>query len=550
MPRSDDVFRKPGKENEAFMARALPPRHPGLPYVGDTIPLLTNTLAYVTAQRRRYGDLWGTQFIGQRAAVAIGAEAQRQILVNNAQFPAAPGYEFVKPLLGHSLFDMDGDEHTYERRAMTPAFLSSQHAAYLTRLEDILEKALSRWGEAGERVFYRDALAVMFTFSCAITIGIDASPQASAADQGFMRHWLAMQGGLLNPIRLDVVGLPWRRSLAARRWLERYLLALIAQRRAASSTAAPPASADMLDLLLQAQQARQNGTPGEGAAPLSDRQIVDHIILLLFAGYETTAGAVSWLLIELLRQPPQILARVREEVHADDHDAPITLEEIKKTPYLDAVIKETLRLHPAQHVSIRGVSMPWLYAGRVVPAGWSVMIAPMYTHRMPEYFADPERFDPARFLPPREEDRAHPYALVEFGGGAHSCLGSGIAKLVMKAMVTKVLRRYELALVPEQDFTPVFIPAGRPRGGARVCYAQVSWTADGAGLETNLRPELRRATDVRRINHDGARRTRQGPSWTLLGVALVAGALAVALVVILLKRRRMGSRHITRMPGV
>ena len=90
------------------------------------------------------------------------------------------------------------------------------------------------------------------------------------------------------------------------------------------------------------------------------------------------------------------------------------------------------------------------------------MIAPMYTHRMPEYFADPERFDPERFLPPREEDRAHPYALVEFGGGTHACLGSGIAKLVMKAMVTKLLRRYELTLVAGQDFTPVFIPAGRP----------------------------------------------------------------------------------------
>ena len=238
------------------MARALPPRHPGLPYIGDTVPLLTNTLAYVAAQRRRYGDLWGTQFIGQRAAVAIGAEAQRQILVNNAQFPAAPGYEFVKPLLGHSLFDMDGDEHTHERRAMTPAFLSSQHAAYLTRLDDILEKALSEWGNSGERIFYRDALAVMFAFSCAITIGIDTSPQASAADQGFLRHWLAMQGGLLNPIRLDVVGLPWRRSLAARRWLDRCLLDLIAQRRAAaSSTATLAASADMLDLLLQAQRA-------------------------------------------------------------------------------------------------------------------------------------------------------------------------------------------------------------------------------------------------------------------------------------------------------
>ena len=70
---------------------------------------------------------------GQRAAVAIGAEAQRQILMNNAQFPAAPGYEFVKPLLGHSLFDMDGDEHSRERRAMTPAFLNSHNTPHISR---------------------------------------------------------------------------------------------------------------------------------------------------------------------------------------------------------------------------------------------------------------------------------------------------------------------------------------------------------------------------------------------------------------------------------
>ena len=349
------------------MTRALPPRHSGLPYFGDTLPLLTNTLSYVAAQRQRYGDLWSTQFIGQRAAVAIGAEAQRQILTNNAQFPAAPGYEFVKPLLGHSLFDMDGDEHSRERRAMTPAFSTSQHATYLARLDDLLEKTLSDWGIAGERVFYRDALSVMFAFSCAMTIGIDTSPQASAADQGFLRHWLAMQGGLLNPLRLDVVGFPWRRSLAARKWLDRYLFQLIAQRRAAVSPAtraAPAGPGDMLDLLLQAQQARQGEAAGVGSGgpPLSDRQIVDHIILLLFAGYETTAGAVSWLLIELLRQPPQILARVREEIQADEHDAPITSAVLKNSPYLDAVIKETLRLHPAQHVSIRGVSAPWSYA--------------------------------------------------------------------------------------------------------------------------------------------------------------------------------------------
>jgi len=438
----------------------VPPGAFGVPYLGDTIPLLTDTLAYVAAKRARHGDVWRTRFMGQRVAVAIGADAQRQVLEDNVRFPAAPGYVFVRPLLGNSLFALDGAEHERQRRFMTPAFAGRHYPAYLERINRVLDASLASWtrsGSSGRRTFHRDALAIMFAVSCSLAAGIEVG----ADYERLLRRWLTMQAGLLNPIRVDVPGTPWHASLAARRGIRGGLLRVIRGRRAA---APPDGPSDILGLLLEAQAADPT---------LTDDRIVDHLILVLFAGYETTAGAVSWLLIELLRHP-DVLARVRAEVRAgggaDEGDAPVRLGDLSATPYLDATIKETLRLHPAQHLSIRGVSAPWTFAGRTVPAGWSVVLAPIYTHRMPEYFADPDGFDPERFLPPREEGRKHPYALIEFGGGAHACLGSGIARLLMKAIVTRLLRRFDIGLVPGQDFRPIFIPAGRPRGGARITY--------------------------------------------------------------------------------
>ncbi|HKD74377.1 MAG TPA: cytochrome P450, partial [Ktedonobacterales bacterium] len=110
--------------------------------------------------------------------------------------------------------------------------------------------------------------------------------------------------------------------------------------------------------------------------------------------------------------------------------------------------------------------------GYEIPAGWSVMIVPAFTQRLPNYFADPETFDPYRFLPPRNEDQAHPYAWVGFGGGPHQCLGEGVAKLEIKAFLTLLLRRYDLQLVPDQDVRPRYLPLSRPNSDVFFTYAE------------------------------------------------------------------------------
>ena len=155
----------------------LPPGSAGLPFLGDTIPLLTDTLSYVQRRLNRYGPIWRTTFMGLPAAVAIGAEAQRQVMEDNRQFPAAPGYSFVRPILGHSLFDMDGVEHDSQRNYMTPAFNAKQYPLLVERLDRVLDQVFAGWGFAGERVFHRAALAAMFAVACAVTIGLERGPE-------------------------------------------------------------------------------------------------------------------------------------------------------------------------------------------------------------------------------------------------------------------------------------------------------------------------------------------------------------------------------------
>jgi len=112
------------------------------------------------------------------------------------------------------------------------------------------------------------------------------------------------------------------------------------------------------------------------------------------------------------------------------------------------------------------------YAGYHIPAGWYVDISPMLTHRLPELYTDPDRFAPERFAPPREEDKKHPFALVGFGSGPHSCLGFEFAQMEMKIVLSALLRHYDWTVIPEWD---AIAPIRQPSKIQDSLRAQVSF---------------------------------------------------------------------------
>jgi cytochrome P450 len=186
----------------------------------------------------------------------------------------------------------------------------------------------------------------------------------------------------------------------------------------------------VLSLLLQARH--------EDGSPMSDKELRDELMTLLVAGHETSATSLAWALEALVRHPA-VLARLRDEVDSGE-DA-----------YLDAVIKETLRLRPVIALVLRRLTEPMEIGGRLLPAGATVAPCIYLLHRRADVYPDPRAFRPERFL----ERSPGTYTWIPFGGGVRRCLGASFAQFEMKVVLRELVSRLDLRAV-------------RPRGERRV----------------------------------------------------------------------------------
>jgi cytochrome P450 len=245
---------------------------------------------------------------------------------------------------------------------------------------------------------------------------------------------------LLGPERLARFG-PFQR------YIERVNAPIyeeIARRREATDLAERD---DILSLLLSARH--------EDGAPMSDRELRDELMTLLVAGHETTANALAWAVERLVHNPDK-LARLTEEVRAGE------------TGYLDAVIAETLRLRPVISIVGRRLTEPLEFAGWSLPAGVTLAPSVFLVHRRPDVYSHPEQFEPERFLgnPPGT------YTWIPFGGGVRRCLGGAFAQFEMRAVLSELVRRRQLAPArpdPERVFRRAITET--PRRDAEVVIA-------------------------------------------------------------------------------
>jgi cytochrome P450 len=427
------------------------PLPPGKGSLIETLGIFSDPYNFAKKRYERYGAISQTAFLGKKTAVMLGAEANRYVYATNYRnFLWREGYANSIPFYGDAITLVDGDVHDRQRKLMTPAFHSRNMPDYLERINRVIDRQLGTWGANGQRLLYPDIREIAFRLSASLLVGLEVGTDYDRISD----LWVTIGKGVSSPLRLNFPFTRYGRALRASHQLNPLLRQLITERRQTPTS-------DATGLLV-------NAKTDEGYA-FTDDELIDQIKFLIAAGYDTTASTSSWLLVELLRHP-EALERVRAEV-AGDPNVPITLDDIRAKPYLDAAIKETLRLYPQGFVTPRGVKDGFEFGGFQVPAGWSIMLVAAFTQRMPEYFADPELFDPTRFLVPRDEDAAHPYAWSGFGGGPRTCIGAMVAQIEVKAIVTQLLRRYDLKLVPGQDLTPVYLPVPRAKGNVPITFA-------------------------------------------------------------------------------
>lgn len=453
-------------ETEALRRHApeLPPG-PLAPERAQLLSFLLTPGPFLRACRERYGKVVTIRVTGLPPIVQFSdPDAVREVFATGDDvMHAGEANAVLEPFLGaYSVLVLDGARHRSQRRLLLPPFRGERMRAYGEAMRDITAIAIAKWPRApggGARfVLQRETQAITLDVILRTVFGME-----DGADQDRMRALLARALRILdNPLYIvrtfqkDYGPLsPWGRFLRLRREIFREMDALVARRRSEGL------GDDILSMLLEATH--------EDGTPMSSEEIHDELLTLLVAGHETTATGITWALHRLSIHP-DVLARVQAELDERLGAAPIDPDRVRELPYLDAVCRETLRIHPVIPGIGRVLQKPAVVGGHALPAGVAVGCSIYLVHSDPDTWPDPERFDPTRFL----DKKPTPYTYFPFGGGLRRCIGEAFALYEMRIVLATILRELEpvatVTHVREQRRNITITPAGglpirmQPRG--------------------------------------------------------------------------------------
>lgn len=411
---------------------------------GEAEELFAGEEIFYRQRFQRHGSVFKSRIFGKKFAFLIGPEANRLVLKDKADhLSAGQGWIFLKPIFGTGLLLQDGKQHKAIRRLMHPAMHGQALNNYFATIQEIAADFLAEKATGKTLPAIDSFTEFSLTVALRLILGVEAAEFGEA-----LKYFLTMLVGRRARLHLDLPFTLYGRSQRARRQLKAFLAKKIAKRRKNGDLRE---SQDFLGLFL--------ASVTEDGDSLSDTEIIDQLLMVLFAGHENPAVLISWLLLELDANP-EWKKRLQTEQAEVVGDKPLELSHLKQMTSLGYALKEVERLYPPVQNISRGVLKDIEYDGYRIPAGWMVDVSPLLTHRLPELYAEPDRFDPDRFAPPREEDKQHPFALVGFGSGPHVCLGYQFAQMEMKIFMSLLLRNYDWQITPEKSaIAPVYEPS-------------------------------------------------------------------------------------------
>jgi len=412
----------------------------------DPLPILLDCY-------EKYGPVFSIRLLHSPVVFLLGPEANHFLTVSNAsKFRWRDGsMGDLIPLLGDGLLTIDGPYHRQSRKVMLPSFHRERVAQSADTMVEEITHALKAWspGQTVDLYHWTRALALRIAMRALLGFDADRGEDLHAADE--FEEALAFWGRdyLLQTLRGPFS--PFDHMRRHRKRLDALIFEEIRQRRASGER-----REDLMSVLLEATD--------DAGEPLSDREVRDHLITLLFAGHDTTTSTVTFLFYELL-QAPEALARVTEEIDSVLAGREPSAEElVAGMPELEAVMDETLRMYPPAWVGPRRSVESFELGGVSVPAGALVNYCSWASHRLPEVFPDPHRFDPTRFTPERKA--ALPKgAYVPFGGGSRTCIGMRFGQLEIKTIAALVLQRFRLELPEDYELSVRMMPTLSPKRG-------------------------------------------------------------------------------------
>lgn len=422
------------------------PEARGIPVLGNIPALARDAIGCLLGAVQQHGPLVRVRVgSGGMLLVAHPEDLEHVLQVHNRRYIRGRTVDMIRPMLGNGLPLSDGEFWLRQRRTMQPLFARPRIAAMVETMVAVTRRYVAELQPGAELethyLMMRITRDVIVETMFSTTLGADVD-ELDAALATIERH-VARYG--MFPVKIPgwlptPDNVRFRRAIAT---LDRLVYGLLAQRREAPTLDAPPR--DLLDALMQARDPETH----EG---MSEVALRDEVMNIFFAGHETSANLLTWSVLELSRDP-DVEARLRDEVQAVLGGREPEAADVPRLELVSAVLRETLRLHPAAWIFARQAAEDDELRGHRVAKGATVILFPYATHRLPEYWPEPERFDPDRFLrdPSIGLGGTKNWAYVPFGAGPHVCIGNHLAMTEAAIVLAMLYQRGRLrALHPER----------------------------------------------------------------------------------------------------
>jgi cytochrome P450 len=426
-----------------------------LPY-GMIAEMRRRPLRYYPEMARQYGDVVRFQIGSYVWHLLRHPDHIKHVLQDHQKnYPRSRFFNFMKPVVGEGLVTSEGDVWLGQRRLIQPVFQRQRVAAFGAMMTTAAAGMLKRWQATAVNGQPLDIAAEMMRLTLEIVgralFTTDISGEADELGRALYVAMEYINHRMNHPFALPLsVPTPFhRRFRKAMRTMDRVVYGMITERRRQTSEAH-----DLLSMLLAARDEET----GQGMA---DVQVRDQLRTFILAGHETTAMALSWTWY-LLSLHPDVDRRLRAEVAAVLGGRTPTIQDLPQLKYTKMVIEESMRIYPPVWAASRDVIADDEIAGFHIPAKSLVILSQYVTHRHPEFWENPEGFDPERFTPERVAARPR-YAYFPFLGGPHQCIGNDFAMMEAQLIVASVVQAYRLHLLPGYPVEPDPIFTLRPR---------------------------------------------------------------------------------------
>jgi cytochrome P450 len=409
---------------------------------------LFQPLETIESRRQTYGeDYRVSQPDAKPALVYFSTPAALEAIftAKPEQLSAGRGNQILRELLGENgIVLLEGAAHQRQRQLLMPPFHGDRMRSYAQTIQSITNEVIRSW-KVGTTFAVRPTMqSISLQVILRVVFGLEGGERYQQLRQSLSQ----MLDGFGSPVGAMFLFYsflqkdwgnwsPWGRFLRLRQKVNDLIYAEIAERRNQ-----PDAErTDILSLLMTARD-----TEGQ---PMSDAELRDELITLLFAGHETTASALAWALY-WITYLPQVRTKLLAEI--DELGSDVDPNAIARLPYLQAVCQETLRLYPiAISAFPRVVKQPMEIAGYFLEPGTVIMPSIYLAHHRAAVYPEPNQFRPERFL----ERQYSPYEYLPFGGGDRRCIGAAFALFEMKLVLFQLLSNLEMELVNSRPIRPM-----------------------------------------------------------------------------------------------